>query len=239
MKLLDLTLATPELNLACDEALLDGCERGEVGETLRFWESDRPFVVLGLGNRVASEVDVPTCRSLGVPILRRCSGGGTVLQAPGCLNYALILHLDRADQLRSVTQTNRFIMGRHRETLASLLVEPVVVQGVTDLTLQGRKISGNAQRRQRRCLLFHGTFLFELDFDLLEKVLPQPTRQPAYRANRPHRDFLRTIPVSPGRLKDALIRSWDAHQALESPPLIRMHELAREKYSTSAWTSRS
>ena len=93
---LDLTLATPEDNLACDEALLDWAEAHESPGLLRFWESDRRFVVLGYANRVADEVDVEACRAEDVPVLRRCSGGGTVLQGPGCVNYALILPMNRS-----------------------------------------------------------------------------------------------------------------------------------------------
>ena len=55
MKLCDLTLATPEENLACDEALLDLCEAGHSGDILRFWEPSRHFVVLGYANKAARE----------------------------------------------------------------------------------------------------------------------------------------------------------------------------------------
>ena len=91
MKCLDLTLRTPAENLACDEGLLDFCEGGCGHEILRFWEPQTHFVVLGHANRVATEVDREACERLGIPVLRRCSGGGTVLQGPGCLNYSLIL----------------------------------------------------------------------------------------------------------------------------------------------------
>ena len=94
MKYLDLTLPTPEENLACDEALLDGCDDGDGPEVLRFWEPQKHFVVVGYSNRVESEVNVAACSELGIPILRRCSGGGTVLQGPGCLDYSLILRID-------------------------------------------------------------------------------------------------------------------------------------------------
>src|ERR1041384_3554800 len=96
MKLLDLTLPTPAENLACDEALLDACEGGAADEVLRFWESSTPFVVVGYGNKVAREVNVAACEARGIPILRRCSGGGTVVQGPGCLSYALVLRITQA-----------------------------------------------------------------------------------------------------------------------------------------------
>ena len=86
MRHLDLTIPSPAENLACDEALLDWCESGDGVECLRFWESPEPFVVVGYANKVETEVNVAACEARKIPILRRCSGGGTVVQGPGCLN---------------------------------------------------------------------------------------------------------------------------------------------------------
>src|ERR1039458_3609667 len=95
MRHLDLTIPSPAENLACDEALLDWCESGTGAECLRFWESPEPFVVVGYANKVETEVNVAACEARKIPILRRCSGGGTVAQGPGCLNYALILPITK------------------------------------------------------------------------------------------------------------------------------------------------
>src|SRR3989442_6260317 len=94
VKYLDLTLPTHAENLACDEALLDWCDERDGPEVLRFWEPRQHFVVVGYGNRVEREVNVAACHELSIPVLRRCSGGGTVLQGPGCLDYSLILPID-------------------------------------------------------------------------------------------------------------------------------------------------
>jgi len=117
MTFLDLTLPTPAENLAGDEALLDWCEEnGGIG-VLRFWEPENYFAVVGYGNQVATEVNVAACEADKIPILRRCSGGGTVLQGPGCLNYSLILKIEENGLLASITAANRFIMERNREAL--------------------------------------------------------------------------------------------------------------------------
>src|ERR1041385_179712 len=86
MLYLDLTSSSPAENLACDEALLDFCEERPGLEVLRFWESTERFVVLGYANALHREVNVAACEAAQIPIMRRCSGGGTVLQGPGCLN---------------------------------------------------------------------------------------------------------------------------------------------------------
>src|SRR5579872_7437387 len=98
MRYLGLTLPTPEENLAFDEALLLAAEAGG-GEVLRVWEWPRPAVVLGSGGRLAEEVDRAACRADGVPVLRRSSGGGTVLLGGGCLLFTLVLDTERTREL--------------------------------------------------------------------------------------------------------------------------------------------
>lgn len=233
MKLLDLTLPDPASNLACDEALLDAGEAGG-DAVLRFWESPDYFVVIGYANHVAREVNGPACARRRVPILRRCSGGGTVLQGPGCLNYALILPAPSA----SVTDTNRFIMNRHRDALSRLLGRPVTFDGHTDLALDGKKFSGNSQRRRKHCILFHGTFLLDFDLPLVEELLRMPSNEPAYRQHRAHGEFLANLNRPAPAIKTALRQVWGATDQLAAPPADRIAELVTEKYATRAWNEK-
>src|ERR1700745_4323890 len=110
MKYIDLTFPTPPENLACDEALLDICEEGAEDELLRFWEPSEPFVVLGYANRAEVEADLEACQAHQIGVFRRCTGGGTVLQGAGCLNYTLILRIANSESLQTITATNRFIL---------------------------------------------------------------------------------------------------------------------------------
>jgi lipoate-protein ligase A len=238
MKYLDATLDSPEANLACDEALLDACDAGELGAVLRVWEPAVRFVVVGYANRVASETNVEACRALGVPILRRCSGGGTVLQGPGCLNYALVFPLEPAGPLSGIAATNRWIMERHRDTLAQVAGIPVQVQGHTDLAAGGRKVSGNAQRRKRRAVLFHGCFLLAADLCWIERCLAFPSQTPDYRAGRAHADFVANLSLPPDALKAALMRAWDADAPLDRVPSERIEGLVRARYGLASWNLR-
>ncbi len=231
MKYLDITLPTPQHNLACDEALLEAAEAGQGSELLRLWEPAEYFVVLGHANRTRAEVNLVACRKIGLPILRRVSGGGTVLQGPGCLNYALVLRIGDA----SVTTTNRFIMQRHQAVFQELLGQPVAVQGVTDLTIGGRKFSGNAQRRKKQFLLFHGSFLLGFDLARVERYLAAPSRQPTYRQNRPHREFLTNVPLTAAAIKRALAETWEAVEPLARLPEKEIAVLAAGKYSSDDW----
>jgi lipoate-protein ligase A len=235
MFLRDLTFPTPEENLACDEALLELCEAGEAGDLLRFWEPEKYFVVLGYANAAASEVNLDFCRENRIPVLRRCSGGGAVLQGPGCLNYSLILQLGDSGPLHSIPTTNDFILQRMAEALAARLQAPVEKQGHTDLAIGGLKFSGNAQRRRQRCLLFHGSFLLNLDVGMVEKTLPFPSKQPEYRGSRSHSDFLMNLKVPSQLVRSVLANGWEASEIFGNVPFERIKELKREKYSRDEW----
>ncbi len=235
MKYLDRTLRTPQENLAGDEALLDWCEEESGDEILRFWEPRQHFVVLGYSNRTRTEVNLDSCKKLAVPVLRRCSGGGTVLQGPGCLNYALFLKIHGDSPLANIAEANAFIMNRNRNALNPLLDFIFLIQGHTDLTLQGLKFSGNSQRRKRLFLLFHGSFLLNLNLALVEQALKMPSQQPQYRRRRSHKDFLTNLDLPADDIKEAMKRVWNAVDPLEKIPKKRVERLVQEKYATDAW----
>jgi len=236
MNYLDLTFPTPAENLACDEALLDLAEAVEAGEVLRFWEPQQPFVVVGYANKVATEVNVPACESRGVPILRRCSGGGTVLQGPGCLNYTLVLKFEGNEHLLTISAANRFIMERNRAAMERLLHRQVTIEGHTDLAIDGLKFSGNSQRRRKRFLLFHGTILLNFDLVLVEALLPLPSKQPDYRQHRSHQNFLMNLNAPATLVKTALKEAWCAPTPLETFPRNGIERLVRGRYSQRDWT---
>ena len=238
MRYLDLTLPSPADNLACDEALLDWCESGAGTECLRLWESPEPFVVVGYANKVASEVNLPACEARGIPILRRCSGGGTVVQGPGCLNYALVLPIGDSGPYRHIGTANQFIMRRNRAAIQSAMGRrspAIAIRGHTDLASGQLKFSGNSQRRRKHFLLFHGTFLLHFSLARISELLKMPTKQPDYREQRPHSAFLCNLEIPPGKVKDALRQVWSADAPLANPPLKETRTLAREKYSAREW----
>jgi len=236
MVLLDRTYPEPAENLACDEALLLACDAGY--DALRFWEPERHFVVLGYTNRLADEVNAEACRSLHIPLFRRYSGGGTVLQGPGCLNYTLVLRIPASGPTSTISGTTQFILERNLSALQGLLRDRIAISGSSDLAINGMKFSGNAQRRTRHALMFHGTFLLDFDIDLVERVLRLPSNQPRYRAGRTHRDFLRNIPLRSDAVRTALRDAWHATQEADDIPPDTLRKLARERYADPGWTHR-
>jgi lipoate-protein ligase A len=234
-------LPSPAEQLAGDEALLDHCESGRGEETLLFWEPRTTFVVVGYANAVSTEVNQAACTAAGVPVLRRCSGGGTVLQGVGCLNYALVLQMREDGPLRSITSANRFIMERNRAAIETLFPgsppsdSRITVRGHTDLCMGDLKFSGNSQRRKKNFLLFHGSILLDFPLARVSELLPMPSLQPEYRARRRHDEFLINLHRPAALVQEALRTAWNANEPLQGFPEFEARQLAAEKYSTAAW----
>jgi len=235
MKYLDLSLDDAAANLACDEALLETHETAPLdSELLRVWEAKNYFVVLGHSNRIAAEADLQACARRGIAVLRRMSGGGAVVQGPGCLNYSLILN-SAAHRLKTIGDTFRFVLERNRDCVKNLTGAEPRIEGISDLTLAGRKFSGNAQYRKASFVLVHGTFLLNFDLALIEACLRMPARQPAYRAARPHSEFVVNLNLSPHRLREALRKTWQADDLFAPVPRARIAALAAERYVKAEW----
>ena len=106
----DISLKSPSDNLSLDDLLLKQAEQGLIGEALRLWESPQPFLVLGRVSSFEDDVMAENCRRDGLEILRRSSGGGTVLQGPGCLNFTFVLSKKDRPQLQDLHRSYHDIL---------------------------------------------------------------------------------------------------------------------------------
>ena len=198
-------LLTPRDRLALEWNLFQSIESGESSGFHWSWEASRPVVVVGRSTRAADDVILDACAADGVPVLRRFSGGGTVVLGPGCLNYAVALPLVSRAALAEVIGSFRFLLGR---IVAALAIPGLAIDGRTDLALAGRKVSGNAQRRGRRALLQHGTLLYSFDPALALRYLKEPARRPAYRADRGHAAFMGNLPLDREHVRTSVETAW-------------------------------
>jgi lipoate-protein ligase A len=129
-------------------------------------------VVIGSSERPEEVVDAEACARLGVDVLKRSTGGGSVLQTGGVLNYSLITpapaNLDPKAGFRPGI-----------DLICAILAAFGVVgrpEGTSDVAVGDRKISGSAQARRWKALLVHGTLL--ADFRAaIERIALDATRQ--------------------------------------------------------------
>ncbi len=237
LTLLTRTAATLDENLALDEALLLAAEAEESGEVLRFWEWPTPAVVLGAGGSIAIDVNEDACRSDGVSIHRRASGGGTVLLGRGCLLYTLVLKYDRAAELSHVSPSYRWILGQIRDALQG--VAAVEIAGISDLAVMGMKFSGNAQQRKARHVLHHGTLLYSFPIASVGNYLRSPERQPKYRDDREHASFLSNLTVDAPTLQQLIAEKFRVLPGdLATAVWNRVPGLIAERYGQAEWVRR-
>lgn len=221
------------MNLALDEALLVHAEQGG-GEVIRFWRFNRPVVVLGRGSKIRSEVDLDFCERERIPVLRRCSGGASIVAGPGCLMYSVVLDLVARPRLRSVDEAHEFVIGNLAIAVQSQRAE-VQRQGICDLTLDNKKFSGNSLRIAKNHLLYHGTLLERVDRDLVQRCLATAPRQPAYRGGREHDEFITSIAIDPSAFCSTLENLYGATATTQPWPSEDTQLLYESKYSQSQW----
>ena len=109
------------------------------------------------------------------------------------------------------------------------------MRGHTDLAIGDRKFSGNAQRRKRRAVLFHGSFLLNFDVAMIERTLRLPSKQPGYRADRGHSEFLTNLNISADAVNTALRKVWRAAKVLKGFQTEQTRKLVEQKYRADAW----
>ena len=177
-RLLPLSVHEPAMNMAIDEAILVARARGLVPNTLRFYRWDPSAVSLGLNRPVEEDVYVDACRRLGVAIVRRPTGGGTVYH-------------DRDDEITYSVVADARSLGNpdvpgSYAIICSGLIRACELLGLRaqlhpggprqcpNVIISGKKISGNAQAWRGNTILQHGTFLVRVDLERMFTVLRVP-----------------------------------------------------------------
>jgi len=225
MQFRDISFPTPQENIAFDEVLWRMAEKHEAGEYLRFWESAQVFIVMGRIGREEMDVNTSRAQKDRIPVLRRSSGGGTVVQGPGCLNYSLVLSKEKHPEINDLRRSYEWISVRVIEVLRQQGVEAYFRPTSDMATGAGeKKFSGNAQRRGKQYILHHGTILYRFDLSLISSYLNMPKDIPDYRKDRPHTDFVTNIPIDPRIFKEQLARAFHA-SALQLPSVQELSML--------------
>ena len=251
LRLLKFTAPSPAEDLALEEAIHLSVEENTSPNTWRLWQPSIPAVILGTGQESTREANLDIARAESVSVLRRHSGGGTVVIGPGAINFSAFYRF--ADLPGSET-----IRGAMYVALAPLvrLLERwglrVKEAGLSDLAVlcaDGtlRKIAGNSQARKRHSVVVHGTLLADPDWGRIERLLHFPSSIPDYRAGRGHREFLTSLrecgaPHDRETFARELAKFLPEDTILSAKPSDAESERARvllaEKYGREDWNFR-
>ena len=163
-------------NIAWDEALLQARSRGLIPDTLRYLRFSPPVALVGYHQAVEEELRTEYCRTSGIEINRRITGGGAIYFDAGQLGWELICSresLPGGPDLAGITQAVCQAAARGLRTLG-LRAE---FRPRNDIEVEGRKISGTGAVLEGNCLLFQGTLLIDFNLEHLIKALRIPTEK--------------------------------------------------------------
>lgn len=159
---INLDTTDPAFNLAAEQYVFDSLPQDR--SWLMLWQNDRT-VVIGKYQNTLAEINKEYVDENGIRVVRRLSGGGAVYHDLGNLNYSIITDAGEIENLN---------LKLFCEPVAAALQRmgvPAEINGRNDMTVDGKKISGNSQYMRSGRVLHHGTLLFDSDLTVLEKVL--------------------------------------------------------------------
>ena len=150
----------PYFNLAAEEYVLKEFQE----ECFMLWRNE-PSIIVGKNQNTLAEINLDYVRQHKIPVVRRLSGGGAVFHDLGNLNFTFIVNED----VSSFSDFKRFTQPII-DVLRKLSVN-AEFSGRNDITIDGKKISGNAQYYYKNRILHHGTLLFSSSITDLSAAL--------------------------------------------------------------------
>ena len=221
----------PYFNIACEEYLLKQTD----GFYIRLYKNE-PSVIIGSNQNTLQEVNLKECKNLGVKVVRRLTGGGAVYHDLSNVNYSIIAPYNALDG-----SFNSFC-APIIEYLNSIGVK-AEFSGRNDITVDGKKVSGNAQTVYKNRILHHGTLLFDVDLNTLEKVLiPNEIKVKAKGVKSVRarvcnvKEYAKNVSAESffNGLVNFLKKDLPTYNLTEKD-VLKINELVKQKYSTYEW----
>ncbi|HEX6349665.1 MAG TPA: biotin/lipoate A/B protein ligase family protein [Candidatus Dormibacteraeota bacterium] len=229
-------------HLALDEVLLDAVAAGRRGPCLRFWRWTERALVVGSHQSLRNEVDFEACASLGFAVVRRMSGGGTMVCEPGgTLTYSLYLPEALVRGLSFVDSFRELDAWAVAELVE--LGVPASYRPINDIVSPAGKIAGAAQARRRGAVLHHTTMAYAIDPGIVPRLIR--IGRPTLEARGPRSAEKMVTPLTMftslplEEVEAALARgAGGPSDELSRSELDAARELAASKYATPEWVHR-
>ncbi|NLC44052.1 MAG: lipoate--protein ligase [Clostridiales bacterium] len=152
----------PHFNLALEEYVFYNFDPKQ--DYVLLWQNE-PSVIVGRNQNTMEEINYKYIKDNNINVVRRMSGGGAVYHDFGNLNYTFIVNSEK-----DVASNFKIFTEPVMSALAKLGVK-AEFSGRNDITIDGKKFSGNAQLYSKHRLLHHGTILFNSDLPVVQEAL--------------------------------------------------------------------
>lgn len=234
LRYLDLTTTDPAFNLAAEEYVFESLPRDAMYVML--WQNDNAIIV-GKHQNTLAQINEAYVRERNIRVVRRLSGGGAVYHDMGNLNYTVIADgdgaLDFGRFCRIILDALQRI-GVHAE-----------LNGRNDMTIGGKKFSGNAQYTRQGRVMHHGTILFDSDGTVLadalrvdeEKIRAKGVKSVRSRVTnvRPHLPVDMELSQFRSVLLESILAQFPGREYRFSAEELEAIGLLRQRYTDWAW----
>lgn len=153
----------PYFNIALEEYILK--KSLSTDKTFVILYINNPAIIIGKHQNTIEEINKDYVDEKDIKVVRRMSGGGAVYHDEGNLNFTYIIKTGKEDVSNFKKFTLPIIKALDKMGIKAEL------SGRNDLTIDGKKFSGNAQYYHKNRLLHHGTLLFNSHMENLAKAL--------------------------------------------------------------------
>ncbi|MCA9896588.1 MAG: lipoate--protein ligase [Ardenticatenaceae bacterium] len=226
----------PRLNLAIEEHLLRNVQ---VAEPLLLFYINAPSVIIGRNQNSIEEIDPDFVRQNQIYVVRRLSGGGAVYHDLGNLNFSFITQ-GRQD-LHNFDKFTQPVV-----TVLQSLGVNAALQGKSDIFVEGKKISGNAQYASQGRMFSHGTILFDTNLENMLRAINPRQMKIESKSVQSVRSFVTNIrehlseEMRIDQLRQALLAGIFGQDDIPAYPLTdsdweQIREIATQRYMTWDW----
>ncbi|MCT8138679.1 lipoate--protein ligase family protein [Anaerobacillus sp. CMMVII] len=259
-------------NMALDEALLEWHSAGEIEPTIRFYGWDPPTLSIGYFQKVEKEINLEAVQKFGLGFVRRPTGGRGVLHEHE-LTYSVIVSENHPKMPKGVTESYRVISEGVLEGFRNLGLDAYFAVPKTkeeqdllksprsavcfdapswyELVVEGRKVAGSAQTRQKNVILQHGSIILDLDENKLFELFKFPNERVRERMLKGFSkkavaiNQLREKNVTIEEAEFAFKHGFEKGLEIDLKPYVLsdeqisyVHELAEKRYANDEWNFR-
>ncbi|MGD6853584.1 lipoate--protein ligase family protein [Bacillus infantis] len=268
-RFIDSGYGSPSFNMALDEALLEWNSEGKIPPVIRFYGWDPATLSIGYFQKAEKEIDLDAVKKHGLGFVRRPTGGRGVLHEHE-LTYSVIVSEDHPEMPKTVTEAYRVISegilkGFHNLGMDAYFAVPKTAEereslknprssvcfdapSWYELVVEGRKVAGSAQTRQKGVILQHGSILLDLDEDKLFSLFKYPNdrvkerMQRAFKSKAVAINELSRDKVTIAQAKEAFRKGFEEGLDIHLEPyelsveeMEYVNKIAKDRYENDEW----